>query len=152
MRSFFTEDGRLKPPATQRQLQRGFLWACEFGHLPVVEFLLDHGADLLDQADTSETALHWAVVGAQLPVIQFLLRRGASLEEHNAYGGTVLSQAGWSFANDVTTDFFPIFDTLLSSGAKVEEGWLQWLEGVFTRPPSEKERLADLLRRYGAKT
>jgi ankyrin repeat protein len=152
VQSFFTDDGKLKPPATQWQLQRGFLWACEFGHLPIVEFLLDRGADLRDQAETSETGLHWAVVGCQLLVVQSLLKRGASLEELNAFGGTALGQAGWCFENAPATDFYPIFEALLAAGAKVEDGWLQWLEEVPTRPPSEKIRLANLLRRYGTKT
>jgi len=152
VQSFFTDDGKLKPPATQRQLQRGFLWACQFGHLAIAEFLLDRGADLRDQAETSETGLHWAVVGCQLPVIQFLLKRGAPLEEPNAYGGTALGQAGWCFENAPALDFYPIFEVLLAAGAEVEDGWLQWLEKVPTRPPSEKIGLANLLRRYGAKT
>jgi ankyrin repeat protein len=117
-----------------------------------VEFLLDRGADLRDQAETSETGLHWAVVGCQLDVVQFLLKRGASLEELNAYGGTALGQAGWCFENAAAIDFYPIFEALLAAGAEVEDGWLQWLEQVPTRPPSEKIRLANLLRRYGAKT
>jgi transposase/ankyrin repeat protein len=152
VQSFFTDDGKLKPPATQRQLQRGFLWACEFGHLAIAEFLLDRGADLRDQAETSETGLHWAVVGCQLPVVQFLLNRGAPLEELNAYGGTALGQAGWCFENAPALDFYPIFEVLLAAGAEVEDGCLQWLEKVPTRPPSEKVRLANLLRRYGART
>ena len=152
VQSFFADDGKLKPPATQWQLQRGFLWACEFGHLDISEFLLDRGADLRDQAETSETGLHWAVVGCQLPVVQFLLKRGAPLEELNAFGGTALGQAGWCFENTPATDFYLIFEALLAAGAQIEDGWLQWLEGVRTRPSSEKIRLANLLRRYGAKT
>lgn len=152
VKSFFTEDGNLIPPATQHHLQRGFLWASEYGHLEIVEFLLDRGADLRDQAETSETALHWAVVGNQLPVVQFLIQRGAPLEELNAYGGTALGQAGWSFENDASTDFYPVFEALLSAGARIEDGWLKWLESLLTRPQSEKDRLAALLRRHGART
>ena len=152
VKSSFTEDGNLAPPSTQWQLQRGFLWACEYGHLSIVEFLLDRGADLRDQAETSETGLHWAVVGCQLPVVQFLLKRGAPLEELNAYGGTALGQAGWCFENAPALDFCPIFEALLAAGAEIEDGWLPWLEEVPTRPTAEKTLLANLLRRYGAKT
>jgi len=152
VQSFFGEDGKLKPPATQRQLQRGFLWACEFGHLEIVKLLLDRGADLRDQAGTSETGLHWAVVGRQLPVLQFLLQRGAPLEELNAFGGTALGQAGWCFENAPDIDFYPIFQAPLAAGAKFEGAWLKWLDAVPTRSQAEKSRLADLLRRYGANT
>jgi len=152
VKSFFNHEGELKPTATQRQLQRGFLWACEFGHKEIVEYLLDRGADLRDQAETSETGLHWAVVGRQIPVIQLLLQRGAPLEELNAFGGTALGQAGWSFENTPDVDFYPVFEALLAAGAKIEGGWLKWLDEVPTRSDAEKSRLAALLRRYGAKT
>ena len=49
--SFFSEDGKLKPSATKAQMQRGFLWACEYGCPEVVEFLLEHGADLGDRRE-----------------------------------------------------------------------------------------------------
>ena len=106
--SFFDETGTLQPSATKTQLQRGFLWASEYGHQDVVEFLLERGADLRDQAGTSEAALHWAVVGGQLSIIRLLLKRGAPLEELNAYGGTALGQArGWSFDNGNAGDRLP---------------------------------------------
>ncbi len=77
----------MKPTATKEQLQRGFLWACEYGHNDAVAFVLDHGADMSDRAGTGETGLHRAVAGAQLPTIKLLIERGARLEELNAYGG-----------------------------------------------------------------
>src|SRR5215813_7574887 len=46
VKSFFAEDGSLKPPATQKQLHDGFAWACEFGRTEVVDFLLQHGIEL----------------------------------------------------------------------------------------------------------
>jgi hypothetical protein len=117
-----------------------------------VEFLLDRGADLRDQAETSETGLHWAIVGRQLPVLQLLLQRGAPLEELNAFGGTALGQAGWCFENAPDLDCYPIFQAPLAAGAKIEGAWLKWLDAVPTRSQAEKSRLADLLRRYGANT
>jgi ankyrin repeat protein len=54
---FFNSDRALTEGATRAQMQRGFLWACEYGRNPVVEFLLDHGADLNGMADTCETVL-----------------------------------------------------------------------------------------------
>jgi ankyrin repeat protein len=152
VKSFFNEDGSLKSGATKIQLQRGFLWACQFGKNDVIEFLLEHGADLRDQAGTGETGLHWAVVGGQLSTIKLLLARGAPLEEINEYGGTVLGQAGWSFINgEPETDYVSIFDALLAAGAKIEDGWLAWLEKQESRPGAAKERIAEMLRRYSAK-
>jgi len=150
VRSFFTEDGKLKPAATKWDLQRGFLWDCEYGHKEIVQFLLDRGADLRGPTETSETALHWAVVGCQLPVVLLLLQRGAPLEELNGCGGTALGQAGWSYENTPDVDFYPVFQALLAAGAKIEGGWLQWLNTVHTRSQEGKAQLGDLLRRHGA--
>ncbi len=153
MRSFFSEDGRVKAGATHLQLQRGFLWACEYGYEETVKFLLERGADLRDQAGTSETALHWAVVGAKLSIIDLLLKRGAALEELNAYGGTALGQAGWSFDNSgIASDYTAIFEALLAAGSKIEDGWLEWLEHKCVRSAAERSRVAELFRRYGATT
>ena len=62
-------------------------------------------------------------------MIKLLLNHGASLEELNAYGGTALGQAGWSFVNgNPQVDYVPIFELLLAAGAKIEDGWLSWLD------------------------
>ena len=45
----------------------------------------------------------------------------------------------------------PTFETLLAAGAKMEGSWLRWVEGVENRSVQEKERLAEVLRRYGAR-
>lgn len=151
VKTFFDEDGNLRPSATKKQLQRGFLWACMYGRQEVVEFLLERGADLSGQSDLGGTGLHWAAGGGHLGIVQLLLARGALLEEINKWGGTVLEQAGWGFANaDAEIDFVPIFETLLAAGAKVQDGWLAWLERQSGRPAESKARIAEVLRRYGA--
>jgi ankyrin repeat protein len=158
VKSFFSQDRSLKPNGTEEQMQRGFLWACEFGRNDVVEFLLEKGANLRGQADTGETGLHWAVVGGHLPTIKLLLERGAPLEERNAYGGTVLSQALWSFVNgDPGVDYVPIVEALLAAGARIEAGALErvekeWAEKQAGRAPAAKTRMAEVLHRYGATT
>ncbi len=153
VRGYFDDGGTLKSNATMQELQRGFLWACEYGHRNVVEFLLAHGADLRDQSGTSETALHWAVVAGDVAMIKLLLDRGAPLEDLNGYGGTALAQAGWSFVNgDSHLDYAPVFEVLLASGAKIEDGWLGWLDRQEGRSAAKKAAIADLLRRYGART
>ena len=151
VKGFFHQNGALKPTATAEQLQRGVLGACAYGHDDVIDFLLAHGADLRDQAETGETALHWAVVGGELSTIKLLLERGAPLEELNAYGGTALGQAGWSFFNgDPQIDYVPVFEMLLAAGAKMQDGCLTWLDDQAGRPAAAKARIAEVLRRYGA--
>src|SRR5215471_13468803 len=149
----FDSDGNLKPPSTKRQLQTGFLWACMYGRENVVRFLLHHGADLLDRANSGATALHWAAGGGHLSIVKLLLERGAPLEEVNAWGGTVLEHAGYGFAHPAdSTDFAPAFETLLAAGARIQGSWLAWLQKVKGRSPQEKARIAEIFRRYGATT
>jgi hypothetical protein len=152
VKTFFDSNGGLQPPATQQDLQRGFVWACGYGYEDVVEFLLSHGADLEDNAGSDEPPLHMAVVGASLSIVKLLIARGAPLEQLNGYGGTPLGQAGWSFVNgDPDDDYGPIFDALLAAGAHIEDGWLAWLERQKGRTAEQKARIAEVLRRYGAR-
>lgn len=151
VKSFFNADGSLKPPATPRQLQNGFLWACMNGHEEVAVFLLERGADLYDPADTGATALHWAAGAGHLGLVQRLLQQGAALEVINQWGGTVLEHTGHGFENGpFEVDFAPTFETLLGAGAKIRGNWLAWIEKVKGRSAEEKDRLADIFRRYGA--
>jgi hypothetical protein len=152
VKSFFEPDGSLKPPATNRQLQNGLLWACECGHDDAALFLLDRGADPLDPADTGATALHWAAGAADVALVELLIERGAPLEVENQWGGTVLEHAGHGFEHGPSDlDFVPTFETLLAAGAQIRGSWLNWLGTVNSRSIEEKERLAKVLRRYGAK-
>src|SRR5581483_2538466 len=151
VKSFFDADGRLKPPATARQLQNGFLWACECGRDDVALFLLDRGADPTDPADTGATALHWAAGAADVALVKLFIERGAPLEVRNRWGGTVLEHAGHGFEHGpADVDFVPTFEILLAAGAQIRGAWLKWLGSVNTRSSAGKERLAEVLRHYGA--
>lgn len=151
VKTFFRADGSLKPPAAKGQLQKGFLWAGMYGWDNVVAFLLDHGAHLVDPADSGATALHWAASGAHLSVVKLLLDRGAPLEETNRWGGTVLESAGWGFEHNAgASDFASVFDALLAAGAKVRGPWLAWIDRVTGRSAADKDRVGEVFRRYGA--
>ena len=153
VKSYFGADGHLQAPATQRQLQNGFLLACGRGEEEVAVFLLEHGADLNDPADTGATALHWAAGAGHLNLVKRLLELGAPLEVINQWGGNVLEHAGYGFAHGpLDVDFVPTFETLLAAGAKIRGSWLKWIETVDNRSAEEKNRLAELFRRYGATT
>lgn len=147
----FRTDGTLIPPATQRELQKGFLWACMYGKEDVATFLLEHGADPRDSAGTAATGLHWAAGGGHLGIVRRLLSLGSPLEETDRWGGTVLEHAGHCFVHDASNvDFVPTFEVLLAAGAKIRVRWLEWIGKSRTRSEAEKERALEVFRRYGA--
>ncbi len=149
VKSFFNEDGSLKPPATRALMEAGFMWACEFGQTSVVEFLLERGLDPSTQVQ-GMGGLHWAMVGGHLDTINLLLARRAPLEAKNCYGGTALGAATWAIIHsdpvyrwpDVDTDWVAIIRTLLEAGANVYEADY----------PTGNEDVDDMLRRCGAKS
>lgn len=147
----FRANGSLRAPATKKQLQGGFLWACMYGHENVVIFLIHHGADVLDPLDSGATALHWAAGGAHQSVVRLLLGCGAPLEVLNIWGGTVLEHAGWGFEHSLPgLDFAPVFETLLAAGAKIRGRWFEWIEKVKCHSAEDKTHVIDIFRRYGA--
>lgn len=129
VKKYYNEDGYLKEGVDIAKRDLGFMWACEHGRKPVVEFMLDRGFDLSSIAD-GMTALHWAVVGGQVDIIQMLLERNAPLEIKNCYGVTVLAQALWSAYNDPKPQYAAIIDMLTQAGANVEEGWDKYIDEI----------------------
>jgi ankyrin repeat protein len=100
VKTFFNDDGSLKPPATQQQMHAGFAWACEFGRTAVVEFLLQSGMDPAARLTPrgQETGLHWAAYIGHAAIVRLLLDRGAPVAVKDArFDGTPLDWAlhGW---------------------------------------------------------
>ena len=93
VKSFFAEDGGLKPNATAEQLLEGFLYACGYGRNGVVEFLVEKSSvDLAARSGDGQTGLHWACIGGHPDTVKLLLPYNPPLELENMYGGTVLGQ------------------------------------------------------------
>jgi ankyrin repeat protein len=142
VKNFFNQDGSLKANATNEQMVKGLLWACEYGRNDVVAILLDKGLALGAHDADGQTGLHWAAMNGQLNTIQLLLARGTPLEVKNVYGGTVLGQALWSAAHAPDPDaYIPLVETLLAAGAKVSE-----------RHAPISQRIDGLLQRHGSVT
>jgi len=142
--------------STRRQLQKGFLWACMYGWEEVVAFLLEHGADVRDPAETGATGLHWAAGGAHLGIVKRLLQAKAPLEELNRWGGTVLEHAGHGLEhNTAKAGFAATFEALLAAGAvmrgaEIPESWLRWIDRLKDVPAAEKDRVTEIFRRYAS--
>ncbi|HXY35947.1 MAG TPA: ankyrin repeat domain-containing protein, partial [Planctomycetaceae bacterium] len=101
VKSFFNDDGSLRPPATQNQIQAGFAWACEFGRTEVVEFLLARGIDVsaMTEPMAGATGLHWAAFAGHADIVRLLLKRGAPVDvKDRRHNGTPLEWAlyGWT--------------------------------------------------------
>ena len=94
VQSFFTEDGSLKPPATEEQMKDGFAWACQFGRPEVVDFLLQRGMPVDAKLRHGETGLHWAAHAGHAAIVKLLLDHGAPIDvKDDRYEGTPLEWA-----------------------------------------------------------
>jgi ankyrin repeat protein len=106
------------------ELEKGFVWACAYGHNDVVAFLLDYGVDPSAGADVDMTGLHLAAHEGHLDTVKLLLAHNAPIEAKNVYGGTVLGGTLWSVIHHPMPAHREIVETLLAAGAKVGDDWL----------------------------
>lgn len=89
-----TKDNKVKAVnAKDGQSRSPLLFAAEYGHHEVAEFLLDRGADVNAQDQYDRTALHAAVYGDHEIVVRLLLENGADVNAQDAYGSSALQQA-----------------------------------------------------------
>ena len=86
VKSFFNPDGSLKSGATRKQLQDGFAWACEYGHVSVVEYLL---GSLKPKAarEQLQDGFAWACKYGHASVVDYFLERGVELDTKLAHNG-----------------------------------------------------------------
>ncbi len=129
VRGFFNPDHSLKPPATLRQKNDGFAWACQFGHIGVVAFLLETGIPL-DAAlpHHGQTGLHWAAYGGHADIVKLLLTRGASVDfRESTFGGTPLGWAlyGWGAEERPagSGNYYETVAALVRAGATLDRAW-----------------------------
>ena len=81
---YIDQDGQLKGGATKKQLNYGFIWACEYGHANVVSFLLDRGCKPTVTVKHGETGLHWAALGGQTEIVDLLLKANAPVNARSS--------------------------------------------------------------------
>ena len=138
--------GNLIAPAGRKQMERGLLWACEYGRNEAVQFLLDRGADIHADGGTGMTPLHWAVLGGHAETIKLLMERGANPETRNRYGGTALGQALWGAVHNEEDDSVPVIEALIEAGARVEKDTFLWLSEQ-KLSPEVRRRIEIILKR-----
>jgi hypothetical protein len=149
VKEFFAEDGGMKAPATARQLADGFGWACEFGRIAVVEFLLQHGmrADTTLRAD-GVTPLHWASLGGHVEIAKMLLARGADVNaRETGFDGTPVGWAVYGSGHagaDGMERYYEVVDVLVVAGAEIgslvsdDRRMMAALLGERTRHPGQR--------------
>jgi ankyrin repeat protein len=123
------EDGSLKAGATKKQLEYGFIWACEYGRAGAVNFLLQRGVGADSSPKHGETGLHWAAFAGQAEIVELLLTANATVNAtERSYGGTPLGWAvyGW---NNPAPEFrnaghHEAVERLIRAGAVVDWGWI----------------------------
>lgn len=131
VRSFFNDDGSLKPTATEKQRTDGFAWACEFGRSSVVEFLLRTGIDVNAKLPHDrQTGLHWAAYAGHADTVRLLLAHGAAVDSRDdSYDGTPLGWAlyGWGAGPRPAGrgSYYEAVALLVRAGARLDPGWYE---------------------------
>ena len=132
VKSSFSDDGRLKPPATEQQMKDGFAWACEFGRTSVVNFMLQIGTNIDERLKhDGQTGLHWAALGGHADTVRLLLQRGAPVDARDEnYGGTPLGWAlyGWGSGTEGQAKhdgYYEAVALLVQAGATLNPEWYE---------------------------
>jgi ankyrin repeat protein len=128
VKSFFNQHGTLKADATKAQMEDGLMWACEYGHARVVDFLLEKGGDVGAQPH-GETGLHWAAYAGHARTLKALLKWRAPVDiKDKRFGGTPLGWAlyGWCERPRGSNHegYYEVVTRLVAAGATVEQEWL----------------------------
>jgi len=132
VKSFFHDDGSLRPPATQEQMNDGFAWACEFGRTNVIAFLLQQGIEVDARLrHDGQTGLHWAAYGGHVDTAKLLLEHGAPIDaKDESYGGTSLDWVLYAWGNATERAakrgrYYEVVALLVRAGAKLDPHWYQ---------------------------
>ena len=132
VKSFFSDVGTLKSPATEEQMKNGFAWACEFDRTSVVDFMLQMGMKIdATLKHDGQTGLHWAALGGHADTVRLLLQRGAPVDARDEnYGGTPLGWAlyGWGTGTEGQAEhdgYYEAVALLVQAGARLNPEWYE---------------------------
>jgi ankyrin repeat protein len=150
VRTFFDDRGLLRHGATRAQLERGFLYACGYGHLDVVRFLLERGVEPDVRNEGGESGLHWTSFGPYPAIARLLLERGATVNlRDKRYQSTPLDWTlfAWAKAEGPEREGgYELAALLVGAGAMVHIPWLEQNAGdQAQRDPRMQEILRDAI-------
>ncbi len=147
VRTFFDDRGLRLRGATTAQVDSGFLYACGYGHLDVVRFLLEQGVEPDVRNDGGETGLHWTSFGPYPAIARLLLDRGATVNlRDNRYQSTPLDWTlfAWAKAEGPERERgYELAGLLVAAGAKVH---IPWLERNAGEQAQRDRRMQEILR------
>ena len=128
--TFFDDTGRLKPAATQAQMNAGFAWACEFGRTEVAAFLLQKGMNADARlTQRGETGLHWAAYMAHVDIVRLLLERVTAVNiKDQSHQATPLEWAVFAWSNSGQSksfDYYKVVSMLVRAGAVPDPKWFE---------------------------
>jgi len=117
LKGFFEGNAASQFPLALSEI--AFLYACQFGSMEAVAFLIQQGVNIAARDRDGQTGLHHAAMGSNLQTVRLMSKYTELLEIVNVYGGTPVGQALWCAAHDADPDrYIPILDSLFVAGAK----------------------------------
>ena len=127
---YINQDGSLKGGATKKQLEYGFVWACEYGRTNAVKFLLGRGVRADISPVAGETGLHWAAYAGHADIVDLLLAANAPVNvTEQAHGGTPLGWALYGWQNPApefrNARYYEVVERLVRAGAVVDREWIE---------------------------
>lgn len=128
-------------------LGEAFAWACFTGRTHDAEILLDKGVDPADSIKTGLAGFHWAANRGHLDTVNLLIARHAPLEQINMYGGSVLNCSLYSIVHEHKESHADIIEALITAGAAIDPGTLDWLENQNVPSPEAKRQVAEALKK-----
>jgi hypothetical protein len=145
----FVDAAEPRDPATRRAgMEAALVMASTYGHIPVVELLLDRGVGV-DVVVDGFSGLNWAATQGHLDLVRLLLARGASPEIRNSYGGTALGAALWGAVHrGENPGYVPVIETLLAAGAHVEPSIVDWWRHQRAHSPEVHAHILQLLEQH----
>lgn len=93
--------------------------ACECGNLPIVQCLVEKGADIEEKDECRRNFLHLVCKQGNLPIAQYLIEKGVNIEEKDDEGKTPLHTV-CEYPYITTINLLPVAQCLILEGADIE--------------------------------
>ena len=128
--------------------------ASRMGSLPMLQLLLQYGAEVDSVSETGETCLHIACVRAQVECVKLLLQHGASVNAMDKIMGSdtalIKAVACYNTLSEDDDSYIEIIQMLIQTGAEVNKSDCKGLTALHLAVCKEDTRISELLLNNGA--